>query len=277
MLTGSDESVHPRPADAPPTWQENCFVLGHDQEGDTSVYVHVERMHDRVEVKAAVGYDDEVVWFEAHDDWWPDVETPFESLRLRWAGGPLAFDLRLSSHLPPADHAAALERLGLPGAERDHYEAVGRFEGAVSVHGSRRTTNGLFVRDHTWGNREYHQFGASWWFPTCFDGGDAYVGGVAVDLGGRSVGYGIVADDAGLAVGTDVAISVSGSSEPFGYEATSISFTPEGREPVVTTSTTNRHLCTTFPAFGADRRWNEAYSVCRWEGRVGFGTRELGC
>ena len=67
------------------------------------------------------------VWFDGHDDVWPDVVTPFEHLKVGWRGGSLALDLDLHHQLAPIDHAAALDTLGLPGAERDHYEAVGRF------------------------------------------------------------------------------------------------------------------------------------------------------
>jgi hypothetical protein len=277
VLTGGDDGTHARPADAPPSWQENCFLLARDDERDVCAYLHVERLADRVEVKAAVDVAGTTTWHEQAGDWWYDVDWPFERTRWAWRGGPLQLDLELSSHLEPVDHAAALAALGLPGAERDHYECVGRAVGTVAVDGDAISVDALFVRDHTWGAREYQRFGPSWWWPTCFDGGDAYAGGVAVELDGRVVGYGLVADGDGVAVGTDVAVEVEGVAEPAGYTATTIRFTPDGRAPVALTSATLRHLTTTFPAFGPDRRWNEAYSACRWGDRTGFGVRELGC
>lgn len=277
MLTPADDGVHARPDGAPEAWQENCFLLARDEARDVCVYLHVERLVDRVEVKAAVDVGGRTTWHDAHDDWWYEVDAPFERTRWCWRGGPLALDLEVAAHLPPVDHAAVLATLGLPGAERDHYEAVGRATGRVSVDGDEVTLDALFVRDHTWGVREYQRFGPSWWWPTCFDGGDAYAGGVAVQLGDRTVGYGLVADADGVAAAAEVAVEVEGHAEPFGYTGTTVRFAPEGRPPVVVTSTTRRHLCTTFPGFGPDRRWNDAYSVCRWGDRTGFGSRELGC
>ena len=154
---------------------------------------------------------------------------------------------------------------------------MGRCTGTVSVDGDEVGFDGLFVRDHTWGVREYHRFGASWWWPTCFDGGDAYASGVAVDLGDRTVGYGLVADEDGVAAASEVAVEVEGEAAPGRYTATTIRYEPAGREPVVLRSTSVRHLCTTFPGFGPDRRWNDAYSECTWGRRGGFGSRELGC
>jgi hypothetical protein len=276
VLTAADDGVHARPPGAPAAWQENCFVLARDDDRDVSLYVHVERLFDRVEVKAAVDVGGETTWCDTNDDWWYDIAAPFEQQRVAWRGGPLSLDVSLSSHLPAIDHADVLAGLGLPGAERDHYEAVGRFDGVVGIEGDEVRVRGLFVRDHTWGVREYQHFGASWWWPTCFDGGDAYLGGVAVDLDGRILGYGLVADGDGVAAATDVSIEVDGSASPGGYAGTTVRFTPAGREPVVSSSSTVHHLCTTFPGFGPDRRWNEAYSECRWGDRVGFGTRELG-
>jgi len=277
VLTTADDGVHPRPAGASDRWQENCFILGRDDDRDVCIYVHVERLLDRVEVKAALDIGGVTTWCDTHDDWWYEIGTAFEQLRVSWKGGPLALDLSLSSHLAPIDHARALDELGLPGAERDHYEAVGRFAGTVSVDGDSRSVSGLFVRDHTWGERRYDMFGSSWWWPTCFDGGDAYAGGVAVEFDDRIVGYGLVADGHGVSVATDVSVSVDGVAEPLGYAGTQVRFSPSDRPPVELISRTLRHLSTTFPAFGPDRRWNEAYSHCTWGSRTGFGSREIGC
>lgn len=277
MLSPADDEVHGRPAGAPDAWQENCFLLARDDERDVCVYLHVERLAEHVEVKAAIDVAGTTTWHDAADDWWYEVDAPFERSRWAWRGGAIGLDLELRSHLAPVDHASVLATLGLPGAERDHYEAVGRATGRITVDGHDTELDAMFVRDHTWGVREYQRFGASWWWPTCFDGGDAYAGGVAVELGDRVVGYGLVADGDGVAAGTDVTVEVDGTAVPGGYRGTTIRYTTEERGPVTLTSATQRHLCTTFPGFGPDRRWNDAYSQCRWGDRAGFGSRELGC
>lgn len=276
MLRPNDDSVHSRPALASDSWQENCFLLARDAAADVCIYLHVERFVDRVEVKGALDVRGNTTWHDAEDDWWYEVDAPYEKSRWSWCGGPLSIDLALSSVLPAVDHSSALEQLGLPGAERDHYESVGTFAGQVAVDGHSVSVAGEFVRDHTWGTREYHRFGRSWWWPTCFDGGTAYAGGVAVELEGRVLGYGLVASPDGVRAATDVSVAVSGAAGPRGYDGTTIRFTPPDHPPVELASRTVRHLTTTFPGFGPDRQWNEAYSTCTWGSRFGFGTRELG-
>lgn len=275
-LGPADESIHQRPADAPPTWQENCFVMGYDEGRDLCVYLHVERLLGGIEVKAAVGRGGDITWADAHDDVWPEIVVPYEHLRLAWGSGRVAMDLELRSELPAIDHAAALDAMGLPGAERDHYEAVGRLMGTVAVDGSAVAFDGVFWRDHTWGSREYAKFGASWWWPTALDGGRAYAGGVAVELGDRVLGYGLVADADGVGIAAEVSVDVLGESRPGAYTAVEVSYVPEDREPVKLTYVPKHHLCTTFPGFGVDRQWNDAYSSCTWGERSGYGSVELG-
>ncbi len=275
-ITAADESLHARPHGAPVTWQENCFVMGYDAERDLCAYFHVERLADRVDIKAAVEKDGAVQWADSHDDVWPEVIVPYEHLRLEWAGKGLGFDLALRSELPAIDHAAALEAMGLPGSERDHYEAVGRLSGTLSVEGASTPFDGVFWRDHTWGAREYAQFGASWWWPTAIDGGRAYVGGVAVELGDRVLGYGLVADEDGVGVASDVSVEVEGEAEVGRYTAVNLSYTPHDREPVRLRYVPRHHLCAAFPGFGVDRRWNDAYSRVTWGARIGYGSIELG-
>jgi hypothetical protein len=83
-----------------------------------------------------------------------DLLTECAHLRLDWTGNGLGFDLELRSELPAIHHGAALDRMGLPGAERDHYEAVGRLSGMLAVDAARTQFDGVFWRDHTWGVRE---------------------------------------------------------------------------------------------------------------------------
>jgi predicted secreted hydrolase len=276
MLRPTDELVHARPPGALDTWQENCFVMGYDELSDLSVYFHVERLVDRVEIKAAAGRGDAITWAHANDDAWTDVVVPFEHLRLNWAGDQVGFDLELRSEIPAIDHAQALVKMALPGAERDHYEAVGRLIGRVEIEGCSVDFDGLFWRDHTWGAREYAKFGASWWWPTCLDGGHAYAGGVAVDLGDRVLGYGLVADCDGVSGASDVRVEVKGDRSPGNYTAVNVEYEPAGRDPVRLAYTPRHHLCTTFPSFNVERQWNDAYSLCTWGDRRGYGSIELG-
>lgn len=275
-LRSADESCHTRPVDAPATWQENCFIMGFDEERDLCIYFHVGRLSDHVETKAAAGRGNTIVWADSHDDAWPEVVVPFEHLRLDWHGQDIGFDLDLRSDLAAIDHAEALVKMGLPGAERDHYESVGRLLGQIELDGATTDFDGVFWRDHTWGAREYARFGTSWWWPTCIDKGRAYVGGAAVELEGRVLGYGLVADDDGVWAARQVEVRVDGAPQPGEYTGVTVEFEPDGHEPVQLRYEPRHHFCTTFAGFNVDRRWNDAFSRCTWGKHRGHGSIELG-
>ncbi|KUH87738.1 MULTISPECIES: hypothetical protein [unclassified Mycobacterium] len=275
-LSAEAESVHLRPDGAPDNWQENCTLMGYDADRDVSIYFHVARLIDRVEIKAAAGRGDAINWVDSNDDVWPEIVTPYEHLRLDWSGQQIGFNLELRSEIAAIDHAAAMISLGLPGVEHDHYEAVGRLIGSVHIDGGLVDFDGVFWRDHTWGAREYDLFGTSWWWPTCIDNGGAYAGGVAVEVGDSVLGYGLVADEHGVSAAGKVDVNVKGGQvSPGSYTAVSVEYEPEGREPVRLDYATRHHLCSTFPSFNADRQWNDAYSLCKWGDRQGYGSIEL--
>jgi hypothetical protein len=308
VLTPADEHPHPTPTPFPAGWQENYFVLAWDDAQRVGFAVHLERFPDRgtVEVKVDVFAGDDVVSGSGHFTLQPgidagpvavSVDEPYRRWRLRLAarggagrghlgfvgqpplaldgeGAELAVDVVLESPLGAVDHGEVLKRLALPGTERDHYETSGTWTGSVVVGDRRLVGRGAFVRDHTWGVRGYTAFDAAWWYPSVFDAGEAYIGGALVGYGDRWGGYAIVADRAGVDATTDVRLTADGALAPAGYTGTRMVARFAERE-VTVTSTTRAHMPHLFPGF-ADRYYtNDAFSALEWDGRPGFGIREL--
>ena len=305
MLTPEDELPHQPPEPLPERWQENYFVLAYDEAHNAGFTVHLERFPDQevIEAKVDVAVDDRVVSVTsshpmvAHvgaGETRVEIVEPFRRWRLRHTGqghdgrGPLGFvghgtgpllpfgiDVTLDSPLGGIDHGDILRRLSMPGTERDHYEACGTWQGRLLVGEREIDGYGLFVRDHTWGQRQYAQLSSAWWYPSCFDDGACYVGGAVVHYEERSGGYAIVADADGIDASTDVELRAEGTLTPAGYPSTVLTARFPERGEVVVTSESRLHLPHYFPGF-ADRYYcNDALSTLTWGDRRGFGPREL--
>ena len=154
VLSPADDGLHERPTDAPDSWQENCFLLARDDERDLCAYLHVERLHDHVEVKAAVDVAGTTTWHDTHDDWWYEVAVPFE--RSAVALGRRRRRPRPRSS-PPTCRPSTTLRSSPPSAwpapSATTTRPSGAARGTVTVDGDDVGFDGLFVRDHTWGMR----------------------------------------------------------------------------------------------------------------------------
>jgi len=304
-LTDDDEFPHTLPGAVPDGWQENYFVLGWDDDRRAGFYLHIERLaaEETVEVKAAVLTPNTIASFAHVHDLAPrlsvpgltiDVPEPFRRWRVglhgvgargRAPGGfvavddegdtPIGLDLTLASGLPPVDWRAALAGLPVPGTEKDHYEVPGTWSGELAAGEDRIEASGLFLRDHTWGVRDYSTFPSAWWVPTCFEDGSLYVTGVSVQYEGRWRGVGIVADDTGTRIAPGFELEAAGHLAPEGYHATVVEMQPDGGDRIRMESTTRVHVPVHFPRFAHARFCNEAFSRVQWNGREGFGIREL--
>ena len=305
MLNPADELPHPAPDPIPERWQENYFVLAHDRSRDAAFVLHLERFPDRgiVETKVTVVLGDRLVSATTHaplteapgtDATQIHVVEPFHRWRVTHDGtgtlgrgpfgfvgegfGPdaaVGFEVELDSPLGAIDHAEVLSALSFPGTERDHYEACGTWHGTLRAGDERIEAEGLFVRDHTWGERQYARLSSAWWFPSCFDDGGTYLGGVVVRSESRTGGYAILADRGGVEATMDVELTATGVLAPQGYPTTTLVATFPERGVVTVDSTTRVHLPHHFPGFAPGYYTNDALSSLAWDDRSGFGPREL--
>lgn len=293
-LTEADEFPHAAPADRP-GWQENCFLMGWDDDAHAGFYLHVERLpsagHQELKVMALA--DGRVAWALSTlplDDGFAGVQVrrPFEALRLdsrvtgrerdgehfiALRGGDLVkvgIELDLDALSAPVDWNALLEGMGVPGTERDHYEQGLRWRGDVTIGDTTVTASGLAVRDHTWGVRSYDGFERAWWTPLCFDDG-TYLTGVSLDVGGESVGGSILArpgEAPSLLQGH--AVSATPVDDAGGYDSAVVN-----AGGCVVDAAVRVHLPVPYPGFGLPFLSSEAFCQLSWEGRTGFGTVEL--
>lgn len=293
-ITEADEFPHPTPADRP-GWQENCFLMGWDDEQRAGFYLHVERLPSvgHQELKVIVLLDGRVAWGLATmplDDGFAGVQVvrPFEALRLdaRLAGRErdgehfvalhggsdvkLGFEVELDAVSPAVDWNALLEGMGVPGTERDHYEQGLRWRGEVTIGDATVAASGLAVRDHTWGVRSYDGFSRAWWTPMCFDDG-TYLTGVSLDVGGQSVGGSIIArpgEEPALLQGH--AVTASPGDDAGEYQQVVVD-----AGGCVVDAEARVHLPVPYPGFGLPFLSSEAFCELSWDGQGGFGTVEI--
>ena len=227
-------------------------------------------------------------------------EEPFHQWKVgvdaaaRLGYGPLGFvathpsgsshvsaELVLESDLPVADWKVGLieiaKQLATAGFEahnsaQEHYEQGGRWHGTLEVGGRRVEKTGLFVRDHSWGERVEAGFGGTFWTATALDSGNLFCNAIGFTQGESTVGVGIRVSPAG----TDVTASVAGTLEPAAgiasYDRSAIRygfdqpFEVEGRSAL--------HLPLYLPYSGENRYDNNAISRATAGDLAGFAVME---
>jgi hypothetical protein len=293
MLCVEDEAPHAPPG--VPGWQENCFLMGWDPGAGLGFYLHVERLPeaDHQEVKAMVVSEAEVVAARtevALDATFAGVEVvaPFRALQLSFSGtgrrrggrtafideGPghvaVAFDIELEATSAPVDWGVLLSRMAVEGTERNHYEQGLRWKGRLHADGRTIDAEGLAVRDHTWGARQYDGFDYAWWTPTALDDG-TFVTGVSLKLGEAWVGGSFAADGEDVQMFLAHQVDVEGPAGPASYDRATVQAGDGTLDAVVRT-----HIPVRYPGFGLPFVSSEGFAtVTDDRGRTGFGTVEI--
>lgn len=230
---------------------------------------------------------------------------PYRELKLRgrFEGtpgfGPLGFvawasdgeievgiDLTLRSELAPADFAEvfAMRAAKFSGDVRPltaehvqaHYEQGGICEGHVTIEGERHTLTGLFVRDHTWGQRDesYMADGTfGFWTATTLDEGNLFFNALGRTTPEGVRGMGVVVDRAGQAITTDVSVEFLPSPGLHGFTETRVHI--GGDKPINAIGRAQVHLVKYLPGSGPRRFDDNALSSVEAGGLTGFGVHEF--
>lgn len=309
-LGAEAEAFQAPPADVPPGWQENLFFIAWDPSHDTGLLVHLQRVpgQGEQEARVVVVVDGTVGSATLTGPYGPapvdGVEVrfvePFRRLEvgidalLEPGEGPLGLltttgpgavratvELELESDLPAVDFAAALDDIvgaleasgeGPQMGRQEHYEQGGRWRGRLRLGNRAVTTQGLFVRDHSWGIRREHQDFRAFWTASCLDDGNVFCNAIGIPTGDRIAGIGAVADGNGVRFTTDVDARFHPVAGIGAYGSVDVRY----GDPIATElqARTRRHVPIPLPHSGPGRYDNNAISNVRMDGRLGFGVME---
>jgi hypothetical protein len=301
MVVEADEFVHqPEPV---PGWQENYFLVGWDLPRACGFYVHVERFPaaDEVEVKAALFAAGRTVSVSERHPLTdtldlPGLELSFDEpmhrLRVRlavkghagearWLAQPgpgtvaMELDVETRSCLGAADWRTVFDQLGIPGIEGEHYEVAGTWAGTLRVGDEVVDAQGLYVRDHSWGGRDYSGFDHCLWTPMVFGDGEIFVTGVTILRQGNWMGFTLIQEPGSLTVVPDPVVRLTGAPTPRGYSHATVVAVPPDREPLRAEARVLLHVPVEYPGFAPGHYMNDALCAVEWGPRQGFGVIEL--
>lgn len=193
-----------------------------------------------------------------------------------------AIDVVLESDLPPADFNQALAQLsdslaqdgkGSWTSAQAHYEQGGRWRGTLTVGNRTITTQGLFVRDHSWGERVESNFDSGvFWTASSLDGGRVFCNAIGFPRPEGTIGTGILVSERGAFVTRDVSAVFSPRPGLRCYDQSTVHY--GFREPLTLQGRTRVHVPKYLPGSGARRYDNNAISYVTMAGITGMGCLE---
>ena len=190
-------------------------------------------------------------------------------------------DITLESDLQPADFNQALtswsselsERGGQHNSSQQHYEQGGRWHGTLRVGDRTVQTNGLFVRDHSWGARVESNFDSGvFWTASALDDGRIFCNAIGFPSPRGTIGTGILVDARGAFMTRDVAGSFAPMPGLRSYDTSTIRYGFD--EPVVLEGRTKVHVPKYLPGSGERRYDNNAISYVGIGDLTGMGCLE---
>jgi hypothetical protein len=208
---------------------------------------------------------------------------PFGFLAYAPRGGTKAtIDVLLESDLPPADFNRALSEFsqdlakdgsGAYTSAQPHYEQGGRWSGTLTVGDRRIRTSGLYVRDHTWGERVESNFDSGvFWTASCLDDGKLFCNAIAAPLGDKTIGIGIVVSEQGAFYTRHVTGTFMPKPGLLSYDRTRITYGQD--QQLVLEGRTKLHVPKYLPGSGKFRYDNNAISYVTMGGKTGMGCLE---
>lgn len=301
LLIDDDERDHsPGPE---PNWQENYFFLGFDEANQAAFYLHSARLPGRrtVEIKALAALGEHIVSVRRSDPaaanlavpgLEAEVTKPFQRWHLGYSGTgteavagtpgwladgpgdvPFGFSLDLESPVAPLDWAPVSVALGVPDILSRHYEAAGHWSGEVRIGGDRAPASGLFIRDHSWGPRDFALFDLAYWAPMYFPDTGAFFSATTILRNGRWTGF--LLHDAGghTEVALDPWMRIDGFPEPGGYDSAAILSPGSGDSCFEFRRLL--HVPCRYPEMGDGHVLDDMLSSVTWGDQQGFGVFEL--
>ncbi len=304
------EALQTPPGQPPDGWQENLFFICWDDQADTGLLTHVQRVPGRGEQEArvVVVVDGRVASATLTGAYGPqplpemalEALDPFREWRvavdapLTEGAGPLGLlthtgpgelasgvDLRLESELPVVDFAAALDAMvgrlredadGPQMGRQEHYEQGGRWAGRLRLGDVEVEGRGLFVRDHSWGVRSEQQRFEAFWTASCLDEGRVFCNAIGIPTRDEVVGVGAVCDADGIRFTREVAVRFEPIAGIGSYDRTEVRF-GSGIDATLE-ARTRRHVPIPLPHSGPGRYDNNAISEVHMGGARGFGVME---
>jgi hypothetical protein len=311
-LTDRDESTHVPPPGNDPTWQENCYFLGMASDESAGFLLHLARVPARNyrELKVAA-FDRSLgvvsVMQELTDQdtfsgpgWSLDMVKPFDewriSLSLDAAAGKnseglvaeetggdshLGIEVTITSPVPPLDFHADMDGKGV--GDTDHYEAAGSWTGQLTLADAAAEHTGLFIRDHTWGQRDYGnlppdlRFDECWWTPMYIPEREIFWNLTMqrrLSTGQWSVLYGLLSDADGTRSVSGLDISADPAAGIGTYERIVSQFTDPHLGACRHTGTARQHMAMRFSTAQEGRYLNEAFLSVDGTAGAGFGIAE---
>jgi hypothetical protein len=310
-LRDADEQYHRPPEPLPANWQENLFLVLWDVEHQHGFMTHVQRVPGRgvQEARLVVGIGGRTASatctgpYELErtvDAVTIEVVEPFRELSVRASfagvagpgpfgilaahpGGdvPVVVELTLRSDVEPIDFAPGLAamtaRLRADATapqmgDQAHYETGGRWSGVLRIGDEEVRASGLFVRDHSRGERHERNGFQAFWTATCLDDGRAYANAIGIPAGDGWVGIGAISDERGVRFTDEVHAEFSPGPGLLRHDRTVVTYGP-GVDLVVR-GETQAHWPIALPYSGRDRYDDNALSVVEAGGRRGFSVME---
>lgn len=199
-------------------------------------------------------------------------------------GGTIgAIDIVMESDLPVADFntaladwASSLSASGSPShsSAQAHYEQGGRWHGTLRVGNRQVKTSGLFVRDHSWGERVERGFeNGVFWTASALDEGRIFCNAIGFPQpDGSTIGTGILVSPDGAFHTRDIKAEFTPKPGLLSYERSKISYGFD--DPIILKGENTVHVPKYLPGSGFRRYDNNAISRVRIGDHVGMGCIE---
>jgi hypothetical protein len=311
-LTAADELYHAGPTDLVPNWQENFFFVLWNTTTHDGLLIHLQRSPYKGWQEALIGIsigghfgsaavrrpfdpnasvpEVEMTCIEPYKRW--RIKADFRGAEgagplgflfteLEGTGVPCAVDLVLEASLPATDFNAALHDMvnrlqerptGSQMGQQNHYEQGGTWSGSMRIGDRVTETNGLFVRDHSWGIRNETAGFTAFWTASCLDDGNLFCNAIGITSGDKIVGAGLMTDKNGTRLTTDVRARFDPEPGILSYNKVQVQY-GAGVDAVLD-ATVQAHMPKYLPHSGPLRYDNNGLSAVTIGKHQGFGVME---